>query len=106
MWKLLRMRKRVTLDDMVEMAEVNRDYAREWLAALVKNEVARRIQRPDGSGLWVLCVDSLEMPVDDDKAAKLRDLRQKKKAAITGKLDAIDTALAGVRQILLTLEEE
>lgn len=106
MWRLLRMRKWVTLDDLVEMAGVSRDYAREWLATLVKREVARRDQRPDGSGVWVLIIDSPDMPVDDNKAARLRDLRRKKKSAISAKLDVIGTALGEVRQILQTMEEE
>ncbi|MBU1564370.1 MAG: hypothetical protein KJ630_01925 [Proteobacteria bacterium] len=105
MWRLFRMRKRVTLDDLMEMAEVSRDYAREWLSMLVKRQVARRIEQPGGHGLWMLINDTLEMPVNEAKAIKLREQRQKKRA-ITSKLDAIDTALADVRQILSTLEEQ
>lgn len=106
MWRLLRMRKRMTLEDMMEMAEVSRRYAQEWLAMLVKRQVARRIEIGEGHGIWLLQNDTFDMPQDDDKAARLRDLRRSKKEAIASKLDAIDTALAGVRQILSTLEEE
>lgn len=106
MWRLLKMRRRVTVDDLVEMAGVSRDYAREWLLILVRREVARKIQEPGKAGLWVLINDSAEMPLDEDKAARLRNIRLKKKKAIAGKLDAIDAVLGEVRQLLQTMEEE
>jgi len=105
MWRLLKMRRRVTVDDLMEMAGVSRDYARQWLVILVRREVARKIQEPGKAGLWVLINDSAEMPVDEDKAARLRNIRLKKKRMIT-KLDSISTALGEVRQILQTMEEE
>ena len=105
MWRLLKMRRRVTVDDLVEMAGVSRDYAREWLLILVRREVARKIQEPGKAGLWVLINDTAEMPLDENKAARLRGIRLKKKQVIS-KLDAIDTALGDIRQILKTMEEE
>ena len=105
MWRLLKMRRRGTVDDLVEMAGVSRDYAREWLLILVRREVARKIQEPGKAGLWVLINDTAEMPLDENKAARLRGIRLKKKQVIS-KLDAIDTALGDIRQILKTMEEE
>lgn len=107
MWRLLKMRRRVTLDDLIEMAGVSREYAREWLAMLAKHDVVRKAQTAlNAPAVWTLVNDTVAMPIADDKAAKLRALRLKKKEAIAGKLDAIDTALGEVRQILQTMEEE
>lgn len=105
MWRLLKMRRRVTVDDLVEMAGVSRDYAREWLLILVRREVARKIQEPGKAGLWVLINDSAEMPLDENKAARLRKIRLKKKYVMS-RLDNISNALGEIRQILQTMEEE
>ncbi len=108
MWRVMRMRRAVTVADLQEMAGVSSSYASEWLELLVRREVAVRIvpANPKHPHSWRLVKSDLEMPVDDEKAARLRDIRRKKKAAITGKLDAIDTALGEVRKILKNLEEE
>lgn len=109
MWRLLRINKRVTLDYLMEMAEVGRDYARQWLAMLEKHGIVRRMDKPDGGTwgqAWLLLHDSIDMPVLDDDAARLRRLRLKKKGIIAAQLDVIDAAVAETRQILATLEEE
>lgn len=106
MWRILRIRKKVTLDDLVEIAGVGRDYARQWLSMLAAHGVVRKIEQPGSFGVWLLQHDSVEMPVMDDEAARLRRLRLKKKAAMVARLDSIDTALTEVRQILQTMEEE
>jgi hypothetical protein len=105
MWRLFKMRRRVTVDDLMEMADVGQDYAREWLQLLVKREVARKIQEPGQPGLWVLINDLAEMPQDSDKAERLRNIRLKKKKALA-RLDSISAALGEVRQLLQTMEEE
>lgn len=105
MWRLLRMRRRITVEDLIEMAEVRPVYAREWLQMLVKHEVVRKIQpQPGKPAVWILIKDTKVMPVDEEKAAKLRALR-KKQAAITEQLGVIDQALSSVRNILQTMEE-
>jgi len=101
MWRLLKMRRRVTVDDLVELAGVSLDYAREWLAILVKREVVRKIQEP--GGMWVLINDSAEMPVDDDKAAVLRLLRVQKKAELAGRIDTIENELKAVKKTIAEL---
>ena len=104
MWRLLKMRRRVTVEDLMEMADVSAAYAHEWLQLLVKREVVRAIQEP-GQMRWVLINDSAEMPQDSDKAARLRNIRLNKKKALA-KLAGISTALGEVRQLLQTMEEE
>ncbi|MBA3007155.1 hypothetical protein KKC83_06840 [Patescibacteria group bacterium] len=105
MWRLLKMRRRVTVDDLVEMADVSHAYANEWLRLLVKREVVRMVHLLDGSGGWVLINNCAEMPQDSDKAERLRNLRLKKKKALA-RLDSISTALGEVRQLLQTMEEK
>ena len=107
MWRLLKMRRRVTLNDLVELAGVSREYAREWLAILVKREVVRKTQQAANlPAVWQLINDTAEMPVNTEKAEKYRELRRKKRAAIDARLDEIDAALTDVRGLLQTLEEE
>lgn len=83
MWRLLRMRRRVTVDDLVEMAGASTKYASDWLRMLEGREVVRRNGTGDaGSCDWQLIKDTVEMPVDTGKAAYLRELRKKKKNQI------------------------
>jgi hypothetical protein len=105
MWRLMKMRRRVSVDDLVEMAGVSPAYALEWLRLLVRREVARNVEEPGKRGLWVLLNDNVEMPVDVDKAEKLRNIRLKKKKIIA-RLDSIGSALGEVRQILQTMEDD
>jgi DeoR/GlpR family transcriptional regulator of sugar metabolism len=81
MWRILRMRKRVLIADLVELAGVSREYAKEWLQMLAKRGIVRRISQPDNQPhIWQMIHDTVDMPVDEVKAAKLRALRRKKSA--------------------------
>ena len=93
MWRILRMRKRVSVDDLAEMAEASRDYARQWLNMLVDRNVVKKV----GPNLWQLVDDQAEMPVDTDKADKLRELRRRQKQKLISKLDAAKGLLEQVR---------
>jgi len=104
MWRLLRARRRVTVDDLVELAEVSRAYAREWLRALARQEVIRKIE-----DRWLLLADSVEMPKSTDNAEKLRLLRQKRAAAYRTAQEALAVAaerLQAARDALRRLGEE
>lgn len=80
MWSVLRMRKRVTIEDLMVMAGASRDYAREWLRALERQEtVARQGEGHLANCTWALISDSIEMPQNDAKAERLRELRKNKK---------------------------
>ncbi len=105
MWRLLKMRRHLKVEDLVEMAAVSQAYANEWLRLLVKRGVVRCIQEPEPGqpGRWMLINDSAEMPQDEDKAQRLRNLRLKKKKALA-RLNSALTALGEVRQLLI--EEE
>ena len=106
MWRVLRMRRRVRVEDLVEMAEVRESYAHEWLQMLVKREIVRKVQAPGLPGVWVLLHDNIDMPENEEKAARLREIRKRKKALIESRLNAIDKAVKDIRTILQTKERE
>ena len=106
MWSILRMRKRVRAEDLVEMADVCEDYALEWLRMLLKQGVVRRELPPEGSmvrAVWHLLQDSVEMPECRQNAEKLRELRKKRKESLLQAMDMISVGLDKARQ---TLAEE
>lgn len=112
MWRVLRTRRRVTVEDLVVMAEVSPQYAKEWLATLVKREVVRKHQQPGLIGTWQLINDTIDMPEDDAKATKLREMRRKRKEAVAVVLDdalknlqTIGEALSKARDVINTMEE-
>ncbi|MEW6595686.1 MAG: hypothetical protein AB1413_12535 [Thermodesulfobacteriota bacterium] len=83
MWRVLRMRKRVVVADLVELAGVSREYAKEWLQMLVARGIVRRSPQPDNQPHHYQIINvnaAVAMPVDEAKAAKLRALRRKKSA--------------------------
>lgn len=79
MWRILRMRRRVQIDDLVEMAGVSEKYAAEWLRMLLRRGVVSKNQPPGGKATWQLVSDQVEPPVNTDKAAALRAMRRKRK---------------------------
>ncbi|GAB6191123.1 hypothetical protein [Desulfocastanea catecholica] len=105
MWRLLRMRKRVTVEDLMELAGVSKHYAKEWLLMLVNRRVVSKVQQPGQKGVWLLLADQVEMPVDVEKADRLRKIRVEKKKEIAARLDTIGEALDDVRELLQTMED-
>lgn len=101
MWRLLRMQRQVTLEYLQEMAGVSKDYAKQWLATLVRRGVVRRDQQPGMKASWRLTTDTVDMPEDDTNAKRLRELRRKKKAAVS----VIDDALQQLQTIGETLSK-
>ena len=84
MWKVLRCRRTVTVEDLMELAAVSESYAREWLTALMNRAVVRRTD----SGHYRIINDPVTMPDLDDNAQKLREIRRRKKAALKSLQDA------------------
>ena len=111
MWWLLRHRRTVTVDDLVELAGAAESYAVEWLHMLAKRNIVVNCDRqtPSGSPAWrLLNTDLVEMPVDENKAARLRELRKKKKENLrkmAGLLNTAGTALENLRGLVKTMEE-
>lgn len=81
MWRVLRMRRRVTVADLQELAGASREYAEDWLRRLNKRELVKRIDHPSGNqpSTWQLVNDTVEMPELTDNAERLRALRKRKK---------------------------
>jgi hypothetical protein len=111
MWRLLRMRRTVLVSDLMEMAGVTESYAVEWLHMLNKRNIVVCCGRPTltGSPAWrLLATDLVEMPVDEDKAARLRELRKKKKENLRRMgilLNTAGFALDKLRGMLKTMED-
>ena len=82
MWRILRVRKKVTVADLQELADASAEYAREWLRNLMRNGVVKRKQLPDNTCIYRLVKDPVEMPRNVKKADKLRLIRKKKKEAL------------------------
>ena len=109
MWRTLRMRRCVTIADLQEFAGVSPSYAKEWLAMLHRRQVVIRVDPapPTQPRSWRLANFELtEMPVDTEKAAKLRDLRKAKKQQLLKTIDSIGSELRKVRKSIASMEEE
>ena len=95
MWHYLRSSKSfggVTLEELQEVARADVTYVREWLNLLVRHEMVRQTGEK-----YQLTSDPVEMPQNDEKAERLRAIREKKKqkiaTALTRARSAIEDAL-------------
>ena len=110
MWSVLRMRKRVQVEDLMVMAGASNDYAKEWLRALERQDVVAR--QGDGNldnCIWVLIKDTLDMPQNTEKAERLRDLRKNKKAMaqlLKSTADGLQIIAQGLQQAANTMEKD
>lgn len=86
MWRLLRARIIVTVEDLQEMAGVSREYAEEWLRMLVKKEIVRKTGK-----IYRLLSAPVEMPENTEKAGQLRDLRKRMAEAAAMLRKAVQT---------------
>lgn len=96
MWRILRARKSVTVDDLMELAGASQFYAREWLGMLVKREIVKKMK----GGRYRLLEDVVEEPVNTDRSERLKAWRKNKKttlAALDRASDAIDVARAALK---------
>lgn len=100
MWRFLKMRRVVTVDDLVVASGSSADYAREWLRGLVRRDVVRK--RADGAFVLAQEPPAVEPPKDDAKAERLRELRRRRKALV---LEALGRLHAGVCDLCGAMEE-
>lgn len=96
MWSILRSRRLVSIEDLMELTGAGREYARQWLGMLAGHEIVAR----QDDGRFRLVQDTVEQPDNDVKAEKLRQIRRKKALQNMGK------ALEGVVEAWKTLEAE
>lgn len=107
MWRVLRMRRVVTVADLQELADASEEYCWEWLRMLIAREVVRKISHgPNKPCSWQLINDTVEMPVDDTNAARLREMRAKQRTAVVEALDRASTAISEARQAIMKINEE
>ena len=93
MWSVIRMRKMVTVADLVELANASESYAKEFLALLVRRGCVERIGRIGQSPTYRLINDlGPQAPADTAKADRLHHIREAKKKAIA-QLDEAGQAL-------------
>ena len=98
MWKILRARRTVTLADMEELAGAAPTYATEWLQMLQRRKIVRHLK----NGKWQMMKDpGPTMPFNDEKAARLRRMRAKKREA----LDAMDRAFMAIAEARMAMSE-
>ena len=96
MWRLLRARRRVSIEDLQELADVGEVHARKWISNLEDLEIVKKRQpNPNEPAFWHLINDTVVEPETSQCAERLRLLRANKKAA--KQLDAARSALASVR---------
>lgn len=112
MWRLLRMRRVLTVADLQEMAGVSRDYALEWLRLCVKQGLAEKRQRPNEPATWRLVQGTelnsvpTEGPVNAEKAERLRALRRRKKELLTQGIETMRQGLSTLAEGLALEEGE
>jgi hypothetical protein len=97
MWRLLRIRRTVTIDDLVELAGVSRVHAGQFLDTMIRNEVARK-----NGDKYSMIKDTVAMPRDEKTAAKKRAARR---AAALAAIDNAKAALDDARAAISDMEE-
>ena len=103
MWDILRFRKKVTIEDLVELAGASAGYAEEWLGNLSRWGVVRQGGKP---GTWQMIADPVEMPKNDRKAERLRELRLRKRERITALCDTLFKAVTDLRMEVNSATED
>ena len=101
MWAVLRMRGRVSIDDLQELAGASATYAIEYMAMLVRRGAVERIGKGGKKTVYQLVKDTgPRTPENDEAAAKLRRLRQAKKAAMDGLNEAGRALIDATRKLV------
>jgi hypothetical protein len=100
MWNYFRMRMKcgasVTTEELQATAGVSRRYANEWLAFLVESGFVK----DHGNGRFQLLKDPVEMPVDESKAERLRNLRTSRREEVIAILDEIRSAFSRLEDVV------
>lgn len=83
MWRTLRVRKTLTVDDLIELSGASRYYAKNFLRRLIKREIVRAI-KIGRKWKYQLINDPVIMPeiLRSEKASKIRAEKKKVSAAI------------------------
>jgi len=94
MWNYFRMRTKcgssVTIEELQAAANTSADYTREWLTFLIRTGFVKDY----GNGRFQLLKDPVEMPIDEKKSQRLRQLRSKKREEVLEILGEIRKAVS------------
>lgn len=97
MWRLLRASRRVTVEDLQEIAGATVEYAREWLDMLIRQGVVKNLAGAGVPGIYQLINDTVDMPADEAKRVRLKRIRLAKREALA--------ALTAARIAVMRAEE-
>jgi hypothetical protein len=90
MWSILRARRVVSVEDLMELTGASRGYARQWTTMLEGHEVVRRLE----DGRVQLVSDPVAMPTDATKAEKLKAIRVRNAlAAVRERIEQVTVAV-------------
>lgn len=104
MWRYLRMERVVDVEGLRMVADVSEAYASEWLANLIEKKIVVRLV---GGRHRLLLVDPpLEPPRNEAKAAKLREMRRKRRDAALQAIRDGREALDQAERAILEMEDE
>ena len=97
MWRYLRAKKTIMIDDLMEISGASREYASEWIFMLARREIVEKI-RLGGARKYRLISDPVIMPKNEDNAKKLRKLRKQKKREALVALGEAQNAISKARK--------
>lgn len=90
MWSILRARRVVSVEDLMELTGASQPYAKQWARMLEGHELVRRL----ADGRIQLVNDPVVMPDDVTKAQKLKAIRVRNAlAAMLGSMASMKVAL-------------
>ena len=97
MWRYLRAKKTIMINDLVEISGASREYASEWIYMLARREIVEKI-RLGGARKYRLISDPVIMPKNEDNAKKMRKLRKQKKREALVALGEAQNAISRARK--------
>ena len=95
MWRVLRARRMVTVEDLQELSGAGAEYANVWLRMLVAREVVRK----NTNGTYQLVRDVVAMPVNEKNIQKQRRLRRQQREVLAA-LAAVMMAAERARMVI------
>lgn len=93
MWRVIRARRTVSVEDLMELAEAGEHYAMQWLRLLVRQGIMRKLS----DGRFQMIHDPVIMPEDEEKKQNLRALYKKR---VRKALERAEAAIAEAREAL------
>jgi len=106
-WRVIRDRRIVTVDDLVELTGASERYATEFVQMLIRREIVRRIDDPHRrrKSKYQLIKDPVIMPVNEDNAKKLKKLRKQKKKEALILLESVKFAIYQMKKAVMDIIE-